>query len=523
MVIDRGGHNMRRMAGGKWAENLREAEELFRTTVENLPINLVVYDRDYRILCINPMLAATCAKLSGRKPDELVGLCGPDLWPKVIWDPLFQHTEHAVATRERHTYELATRLPGCAPVVREWTVVPLIGANNEVDRVVAMSIDVTAQRQMVEELRAADQRKSDFIAILSHELRNPLAAIRLSLHVLESGVPGGPEVTGARRIIDRQVGQLVHLVDDLLDVTRITQNKIHLQRRRLDVNELVRATIEDNRAHLEKGGVRIEVTLARVPIYLNADGVRIAQVLTNLLTNAVNFTPPGGTAKVTVSAEPEGGVVLRVSDDGRGIDPALLPRLFEPFMQADRPIARAGGGLGLGLALVKGLVELHGGSVSASSAGKGMGAEFVVRLPLEGNVTAGAAAPVSTNVPRQQRRMLVIEDEPDIAMAMRLVLEMAGHQVAIARNGPDGLATARAFKPEVVLCDIGLPGMDGYEVARRIRADETLRASFLVALSGYAQVDDVAAARAAGFDEHLAKPASLEKVQRVLASIRAPN
>ncbi|HXU04270.1 MAG TPA: response regulator, partial [Polyangia bacterium] len=190
---------------------------------------------------------------------------------------------------------------------------------------------------------------------------------------------------------------------------------------------------------------------------------------------------------------------------------------------ADRPIARAGGGLGLGLALVKGLVELHGGSVSASSAGKGMGAEFVVRLPLEGNVTAGAAAPVSTNVPRQQRRMLVIEDEPDIAMAMRLVLEMAGHQVAIARNGPDGLATARAFKPEVVLCDIGLPGMDGYEVARRIRADETLRASFLVALSGYAQVDDVAAARAAGFDEHLAKPASLEKVQRVLASIRAPN
>jgi len=516
---------MRRMVGGKWAENLAETEALFRTTVENLPINLVLYDRDYRILCINPTLAATCAKLSGRKPDELVGMRGSELWPKVIWEPLFEHSERAVATRERETYELATALPGCPPTVREWTVVPLVGASGEVDRIVTMSIDVTAQRQLVAELRAADQRKSDFIAILSHELRNPLAAIRLSLDILENGVPGAEPVVGARRIIDRQVSQLVHLVDDLLDVTRITQNKIPLQRHRLDLNELVRATVEDNRPHLEKSGVRIVVERARAPVYVNADGVRIAQVLTNLLANAVNFTPGGGTATVTVSAdpapEPHGSAVLRVSDNGTGIDPALLPRLFEPFMQEDRPLARAGGGLGLGLALVKGLVELHGGSVSARSAGKGLGAEFVVRLPRDARAAAGAGATAPVKATQPGRRMLVIEDDADVASAMRVVLEMAGHAVAIARNGPDGLEAARLFKPEVVLCDIGLPGMDGYEVARRIRADAALRASFLVALSGFAQIDDVAAARAAGFDEHLAKPASLEKVQRILATVGA--
>jgi len=508
------------MTGGKWAENLRAMDELFRTTVENLPINLVLYDREYRILYMNPTLAAICAAICKRPPDELVGLRGPDLWPPPIWGPLFEHTERAVATRERQTYDLATNLPGGGPSVREWTVVPLVGAEGQVDRILAMSMDVTAQRRMVRELRDADQRKSEFIAVLSHELRNPLAAIRLSLHVLENTESQSDEARGARRIMDRQVGQLVHLVDDLLDVSRITQNKIQLQRHRLDINALVRATIDDNRAHLEKGGVQIEAGLARAPIYVNADGVRIAQVLTNLLANAVNFTPPGGRATVTVSSsDADRAAVLSVTDTGSGIEPELLPRLFQPFMQAGRPAARAGGGLGLGLALVKGLVELHGGSVSARSAGRDKGAEFVVRLPLDEQAVAVPRVPATLGAPSAGRRMLVIEDDEDIASAMCVVLEMVGHEVSVARTGPDGIAAVRASRPEVVLCDIGLPGMDGYEVARRIRSDASLSGTFLVALSGYAQDEDVAAARAAGFDAHLAKPASLEKVQRILASL----
>jgi PAS domain S-box-containing protein len=511
---------MRAMAGGKWAENLRETDELFRTTVENLPINLVLYDREYRILYMNPALAAISAAICKRPPEELVGMRGAELWPPPLWGPLHEHTERAGATRERQTYELAANLPGRGHTVREWTVVPLVDAAGEVDRILAMSVDVTAQRRLVQELRDADQRKSGFIAVLSHELRNPLAAIRLSLHVIDNLDARSDEAIAARRIIDRQVGQLVHLVDDLLDVSRITQNKIQLQRHRLDINDVVRATIDDNRAHLEQGGVRIEAGLARTPIYVNADGVRIAQVLTNLLANAVNFTPRGGKATVTVSSsEIDGAAVLSVTDTGSGIDPELLPRLFEPFMQADRPAARSGGGLGLGLALVKGLVELHGGSVSARSAGRDMGAEFIVRLPLDGEAVVSPRAPAVVHSPLRGRRLLVIEDDEDVAAAMRVALQMVGHEVSLARTGADGIAAARASRPEVVLCDIGLPGMDGYEVARRIRADETLRETFLVALSGYAQDEDVAAARAAGFDAHLAKPASLEKVQRILSTL----
>ena len=202
---------------------------------------------------------------------------------------------------------------------------------------------------------------------------------------------------------------------------------------------------------------------------MNADGVRIAQVLTNLLANAVNFTPRGGKATVTVSSsEIDGAAVLSVTDTGSGIDPELLPRLFEPFMQADRPAARSGGGLGLGLALVKGLVELHGGSVSARSAGRDMGAEFIVRLPLDDPAVVSPRAPAVVHSPLRGRRLLVIEDDEDVAAAMRVVLQMVGHEVSLARTGADGIAAARASRPEVVLCDIGLPGMDGYEVARRI-------------------------------------------------------
>ena len=507
------------MAGEKWAEKLGETAELFRITVENLPINLVLYDRDYRILYMNPGLATVCAAICKRTPGELVGMRGAELWPPPIWNPLFEHTERAIATRARQSYDLATNLPGRGPSVREWTVVPLVGRGGDIDRMLAISIDVTEQRRMVQELREADRRKSDFIAVLSHELRNPLAAIRLSLEVMEHGAPGSEEAVGARQIIERQVGQLVHLVDDLLDVTRVTQNKIQLQRRRLDLNELVRATIDDNRRHLGRDGVRVETDLAREPIYVDADGVRIAQVLTNLLANAVNHTPLGGTATVSVSSDPDGAAVLRVTDSGTGIDPALLSRLFEPFMQAEVPLARSGGGLGLGLALVKGLVELHGGSVSASSAGKGQGAEFVVRLPGAG--AGGGAARAATPVSglRARRRVLVIEDAADVAAAMRLVLEMDGHEVTVAHDGAGGMAAARALRPDVVLCDIGLPGMDGYAVARAMRADPALREAFLVALSGYTQAADITRARAAGFDEHLAKPASVEKVRRILDAL----
>jgi PAS domain S-box-containing protein len=497
-------------------ETLRETRELFRTTVENMPANLILYDRDYRVVYLNPTLARLTAQICGRRPEEIVGLRGDDVWPPAIWTPLYTHSERAVATGERQTYDLAVELPGMPRAVRQWTVVPIVDRDGETRQIMAMSHDVTAQRRLVDELREADERKGAFIAMLSHELRNPLAAIRTNLYLLEHGAPGAETTARATRVIDRQIGHLVGMVDDLLDVTRITQDKVELRRQRLDVNALVRETLEDNRSHLERGGVRFDLVEAQRPLYVHADGARIAQVVTNLLTNAAKFTPADGRARVTVRAGEDRTAILSVADSGMGVEPTLLPQLFQPFMQGDRSLDRTGGGLGLGLALVKGLVELHGGSVTARSGGRGAGAEFTIRLPLADAEGMGAAETIVEEIARPQR-VLVIEDDLEIAEGLQAALQIGKFEVAIARSGQAGLDRARTFKPDAILCDIGLPGLDGYAVARAIRADDALRSIFLVALSGYAQAEDVAKARASGFDRHLAKPASIEKILRVLA------
>ncbi len=276
------------------ADKLRETEELFRTTVENMPDNLILYSRDGRILYVNAALARICPAVCGRTAPEILGERGEEVWPGTIWIPLHAHSERAVATGERQTYDLAVTLPDGRRSVRQWTVVPLRDSDGEIRQILAMSHDITAQHRLVDELREADERKSGFIAMLSHELRNPLAAIRTNLYVLEHFTPGNEPAARATKVIDRQIGHLVGMVDGLLDVTRITQNKIHLRRERIDVNALVRETLEDNRSHLELGGVMFTAPLDERPIYIDADSARIAQVVTNLLTNAAKFTPAGG-------------------------------------------------------------------------------------------------------------------------------------------------------------------------------------------------------------------------------------
>ena len=505
-------------ARAEYAQKLRESEERFRTTVENIPINLVLYDREFRLLYLNPALSLQCSVKLKIPTEQLVGKFGEELWPQAVWAPLRKHGERAIQTGERQTYELANDLPGRPPFVRQWTVVPLFGSDGQVDQLLVMSEDVTAQRRLVEELREADRRKSEFIAVLSHELRNPLAAIRTTLYVLEHGTPGSPAVVKAREVIDRQVGHVVRMVDDLLDVTRISRNKIELQRRPLDLSQVVRETIQDNRSHLELGGVRLDLRVPNAPVRVNADGARISQVITNLLSNAIKFSRPGGAVTVSVSANPTSAqAILQVSDAGAGIDSVLLEHLFEPFMQGDDTLDRNSGGLGLGLALVKGLVELHGGEVSVCSAGRNQGAEFTVRLPLQAELATAAQSVRVESLPQPGRRVLIVDDDRDVADGLRAALEIHTHQVAVAHNGPEALAAARLFKPDVVFCDIGLPGMNGYEVARAFRADGAFRSTLLVALSGYAQSEDLARATAAGFDQHLAKPPNIEKIKRICA------
>ncbi len=391
---------------------------------------------------------------------------------------------------------------------------------------VAAQLELARVRRQAEEalqeakrqLEESDRRKDHFLAVLSHELRNPLAPIRNSLWLLgRATAVGTDQGRRARDVIERQVDQLSHLVDDLLDVTRINRGKIHLRRGRLELNDLVSRTVEDHRSLLDRSGVAVHVEPAPRDVFIQADWNRVAQVLSNLLQNAAKFTPRGG--RVTVATWEDAGTsraVVRVSDTGAGMAGDMLARLFEPFMQADDTLDRSKGGLGLGLALVKGLVELHGGSVEAVSAGLGMGSEFTLRLSLD--LAEPVAAPSGrVDGARARRRVLLIEDVRDSADTLSDILRLNGHEVAVAYSGPDGIARAREFRPDVVLCDIGLPGMDGYAVARALRADEALREPRLVALSGYALPEDLQRAARAGFDRHLAKPPDLDALEAILA------
>jgi PAS domain S-box-containing protein len=384
-----------------------------------------------------------------------------------------------------------------------------------------MMADVTERRRLEDERRrrAADlaeaaRHKDEFLAVLAHELRNPLAPVRNALHVLRAR--GGDRATRewAQDVLDRQVGHLARMVDDLLDVSRLTRGKIALKRERVDLAQLLRLGVDDHRAALERAGLVLELDLPPTPLWVEGDSTRLAQVLDNLLSNAAKFTPPGG--RVTVRLRGGAGARIEVRDTGVGIAPDLLPYLFRTVTQADSTLERSQGGLGLGLALVRGLVELHGGRAEARSAGLGQGAEFVVTLPLE---RAGAgerpAAPADGSASRPLR-ILMVEDNRDGAETLQALLQLAGHEVALACTGPDGVTLAHEFHPDVVLCDIGLPGMDGFAVGRALRRDPVTAASRLIVLSGYGQEEDKRKSREAGFDLHLTKPVDPLELQRLL-------
>jgi two-component system CheB/CheR fusion protein len=303
-------------------------------------------------------------------------------------------------------------------------------------------------------------------------------------------------------------------VDDLLDVTRIARGKAQLQRDRFELGEIVARTVEDYRAAFVDRGIAFAEAISADDMWLVGDATRIAQVVANLLSNAVKFTQRGGRVRLTLERTGD-TAVLRVRDDGQGIAPNVLDHVFEPFAQAPQTPDRRNGGLGLGLALVRGFVQLHGGSVAVSSAGVGRGAEFTVHLPLEASPVMGAE-PQASNRRIRRRRVLIIEDNREAADTLREVLELSGHEVQVALDGPGGLRDAGSFHPDVVLCDIGLPGMTGYEVARALRADERLRGTVLVALTGYSLPEDERRASDAGFAHHVRKPPNLDELLGLL-------
>jgi PAS domain S-box-containing protein len=358
------------------------------------------------------------------------------------------------------------------------------------------------------EQKEAEGRKEEWMAMLAHELRGPLNPIGNAVAILILRGKADPQLRQAADIIARQTRHLGRIVEDLLEASRLARGLVNLRRERIDLSSLVRSTADDYRPALEQAGLTLRLEIPEAPVWVSADGMRLTQVLANLLNNAAKFTTRGGTITVRLRKETERHQAsLTVQDTGAGIETGMLNHLFDTFAQADRSLDRAGGGLGLGLAMVKGLVELHGGEVQATSAGRGRGAEFAFTLPLEKEPPALADPAQDLVAPRRLHRILVIEDNRDAADSLRLLLDLLGHEVKVAYTGPEGVRAASEWRPEVIISDIGLPGLDGYAVARAIRQNPALAGVKLIAVTGYGREEDRRQARESGFDYVLTKPA----------------
>jgi PAS domain S-box-containing protein len=384
--------------------------------------------------------------------------------------------------------------------------------------------DISERKRIEAELRNADRRKDEFLATLAHELRNPLAPMRNALRIVQRKSPDVPEVHWAREVIDRQVQAMSRLIDDLMDVSRINQGKVQLKREHVELAKVIQGAVETSRPLIEEMGHELAVSLPPGLVMVDADLTRLAQVLMNLLNNAAKYTERGGRIDLCVELA-DRDLVISVKDTGIGIPADKLGSIFEMFSQVDGALSRSQGGLGIGLSLAKRLVEMHGGLIEARSAGIGLGSEFVVRLPIvvpDGDPSPGAQGRAEVS-PTSSLRVLVVDDNRDAAESTAVLLELMGNTVRTVHDGEAALAAAESFRPDVVLCDIGLPKLNGYDVARTLRESGRGRQMCLVALTGWGQEADKRQALEASFDHHLTKPVDPERIEALLSALRPPN
>ena len=489
--------------------------------VARAPVPIAVaHDAHCRLVTANEALA----RLLGVPADANISLT-----PRVGEKPLYRiqrggsdmatgdlPMQYAIAHRVHVTNNIEiVRADGSVLYIQN-DVEPLYDSTGEVCGCVSVCVDVTERKRVEDVLREADRRKNEFLATLSHELRNPLAPIRNAVELMRRAGRDSDVADRALAIMERQLLQLVHLTDDLLDMSRITHDAIQLQRDRIDLRVVMRSAIESIQPLSDAAAHLLAVDLPDDPLWVFGDFTRLAQAFVNLLNNAVKYTDRGGRISLSAAVQ-DGRVTVTLTDTGIGIEPAMLPRIFDMFVQLDQDVHRTGNGLGIGLALARRLVELHDGHIEAHSGGLGAGTTFVVTLPL---MAAAGDAPAHAEPAADAVvacRVLVAEDIPDAAEMMRLMLESMGHAVRVAADGVQAVAMAREFEPQVALLDIGMPRMDGYEAARRIRA-MLGRCVYLVALTGWGQEEDERRSFAAGFDRHVTKPAEPELLESLIAS-----
>ena len=457
----------------------------------------------------------------------LVGKAVRDALPEVRGQGFFELLDHVYQTGQPfvgHAVPLRVQRDPHAPLEErfiDFVYQPIHDQHGRVSGIFVEGSDVTARKHIEDELRAANRQKDQFLAMLAHELRNPLAPITTAAQLLQRGQMDAPGIQRASDIIARQAQHMTSLVNDLLDVSRVTRGLVTIAREALEVREIVAAAVEQVRPLMDARRHEMHCEIASGALRVEGDRTRLIQVVSNILNNAAKYTTPGGCIVLSVRIE-AGDVRVAVRDNGQGIDPPILPYIFDLFIQAERTPDRSQGGLGLGLALVKSLAVLHGGRVEAHSEGLGKGSEFVVYLPCLAEAPE-ASTPRQDVQPRGARglRVLVVDDNVDAAQMLGTLLEMNGYEVDVAYDGRSALASALHAPPDVALLDIGLPDIDGHELARRLRAMPETTQAMLVALTGYGQEQDRQRAHNAGFDHHMAKPADLAKLLELLAGVAA--
>jgi PAS domain S-box-containing protein len=500
------------------AESERQ-RRIYETALDSTPDFVYVFDLDHRALYANSALLKTwgVSDVRGKTWMDL----GYEQWHADMHD---RELDQVITTRAPIRGEIPFTGTGGRRIY-DYIFAPVFGADGEVVAVAGTTRDVTdrqaadqSMREQAARLAESDRSKDEFLATLSHELRNPLAPLRNSIALLRRSAPGDERMAPIHAMMERQVNHLVRLVDDLLELSRISRGTLSLRNGRVELATVVRNAVETASPLLQAAGHELAVNLPAGAVWLDGDEVRLVQILSNLLDNAVKYTESGG--RIVIRAQMEGETVaISVSDNGIGIDPDALPRMFEMFSRGERDSARTQGGLGIGLALSRRLAEMHHGSLDARSGGIGQGSEFTVRLPVAEVAQSSAGGPAGSTGELDQTRVLVVDDNHDAGDSLAMILEMLGAEVRVARGGAEALDLFAAFQPTVMLLDIGMPGMNGYDVARAIRGGHPGHPVVIVALTGWGQDEDRRRSAEAGFDHHLVKPAELDALQELLASL----
>jgi PAS domain S-box-containing protein len=484
----------------------------FEATLAAVQDFVFVFDKDERIVFANRALLA----LWGLAADEAVGRTMEQLsYPEDTRVRVTASIREVIETGRPVSNEVPYRNPGGISGHYEYTLAPVLDAAGTVVQVAGSARDTTKRRAAEDALKEADRRKDEFLAMLAHELRNPLAAVGSAVTVLK--MSGDPEnVNFAKEVVERQTRQLARLIDDLLDVSRITSGKIRLKRELCDAGTILKHAINSVHPLVSERKHNLHTDFDEGTLPLRADPTRVEQIVVNLLTNAAKYTENGGC--IRLAGERTGDqIVISVEDNGNGIPPEKLPQMFELFAQGERSIARSEGGLGIGLTIVQKLAEMHGGSVLATSKGPGKGSTFTVRLPAASPSSSLQKTPgVVASAERRGSRILVVDDNKDTADGLVRLLKLLGNEVQMAHDGTSAIDLARIHKPEFVLLDIGLPGMDGYQVAQKLREEPCCKAAIVIAVSGYGQDEDRRRSREAGFDHHLVKPVDFDALISLL-------